>query len=502
MLRARKANIRRHLAIVRWFSEELSEEVRRQAIVTPQWTSFQRRSIQGQPTQHQPTQHQPVQQQTLQHQAIQHKPIQRARRARGGATPEATITKKTKNAKSTHKRGRRPSHDPITQDEQSELDSSSHQRVPSDDDDTSLHLRQDTGLQPQGHHSSCQHASNDQHRGPNPSLQLPHIGGVQSDEYFWSARQIPPYQPRDPNSSFPMPRHPSVAAQGFEQPYSYYHSPTTSEVTMPLYPAPSSGNSGLIYSPYYSGPSSRQILEADHEANSQESSGYHQEQSDNGRCSNTQVSTSRTQRRPPPGFEPYQSPYTPNRYQTTTAINYTQDPNVMTRTAHVDPSVTAPTANNSPYAGNTVQQNSANLMPPAPLVSRRRRNAESPIRPARQASRRGINTAPSPRMLSDAARLAEVNGVVSPSRVPPGQAPIQPTNRPSNFDPTRPRDMVCPRCRYGFNRKYHMQSHFPACIGVNGNPLGLRWDDGLTGKYRFHPSMTRANTQFFNQDKL
>ncbi len=73
-------------------------------------------------------------------------------------------------------------------------------------------------------------------------------------------------------------------------------------------------------------------------------------------------------------------------------------------------------------------------------------------------------------------RLAAVNGVVIPSTLADGQRPL---TLPSQARAGTPALLSCPRCQSRFVQRDHVRSHFPACITRNGNPEGLRWDDGL-----------------------
>ena len=82
----------------------------------------------------------------------------------------------------------------------------------------------------------------------------------------------------------------------------------------------------------------------------------------------------------------------------------------------------------------------------------------------------------SARMMREAAALAAVNGIRSPSQVIAGQAPDQ-----GVWDQSPDKIHPCPICGRTFARKYHVQSHFPACVGRNGNPNAARWDDAWNG---------------------
>ena len=73
-------------------------------------------------------------------------------------------------------------------------------------------------------------------------------------------------------------------------------------------------------------------------------------------------------------------------------------------------------------------------------------------------------------------RLDAVNGVVTPSKLLPG---ILPDKHKSKAHADAHLSMFCPRCKGGFAKRDHVKSHFATCVGHNGNPEGLRWDDGL-----------------------
>ncbi|CAD6592728.1 MAG: hypothetical protein ASARMPREDX12_006420 [Alectoria sarmentosa] len=72
----------------------------------------------------------------------------------------------------------------------------------------------------------------------------------------------------------------------------------------------------------------------------------------------------------------------------------------------------------------------------------------------------------------DARRLAAVNGVVIPSRVPPGHAPRQ-----GSWIQDARMVYPCSVCGRNFAVKYHVQVHMAPCVERNGNPRGARWDD-------------------------
>ncbi|KAL6720087.1 hypothetical protein ACLMJK_002008 [Lecanora helva] len=71
----------------------------------------------------------------------------------------------------------------------------------------------------------------------------------------------------------------------------------------------------------------------------------------------------------------------------------------------------------------------------------------------------------------DRRALAAVNGVIIPAKV---QTPL---HRPSSYKPGVERKLPCPNCGQMFRIRYHIQSHFPACVKQNGNPFGLKFTD-------------------------
>ena len=68
--------------------------------------------------------------------------------------------------------------------------------------------------------------------------------------------------------------------------------------------------------------------------------------------------------------------------------------------------------------------------------------------------------------------LAAINGVMIPSKIPPGQTPNQGiwVAKEIYVHP-------CSICGRRFFRKEQVKSHMPACVERNGNPNGVRWDD-------------------------
>ena len=83
---------------------------------------------------------------------------------------------------------------------------------------------------------------------------------------------------------------------------------------------------------------------------------------------------------------------------------------------------------------------------------------------------------PSARTKKKEDRLNAVNGVVIPSKLAVGQSPWM---APPQSGSSATLDFACPLCKGYFNKMDHVKSHFPACVDRNGNPDGLRWNDGL-----------------------
>ncbi len=73
-------------------------------------------------------------------------------------------------------------------------------------------------------------------------------------------------------------------------------------------------------------------------------------------------------------------------------------------------------------------------------------------------------------------RLATVNGIITPSKLPPGEAPIR-----AIYDTSEDRIYACPICGELHKRTSHVKSHFASCAENNGNPRGARWDDAWRG---------------------
>ena len=73
-------------------------------------------------------------------------------------------------------------------------------------------------------------------------------------------------------------------------------------------------------------------------------------------------------------------------------------------------------------------------------------------------------------------RLSAVNGVVIPSKLAVGQLPYTGPCQPGD---SATLNLSCPLCKGPFGKMDHVRSRFPACVDRNGNPDGLRWNDGL-----------------------
>lgn len=82
-------------------------------------------------------------------------------------------------------------------------------------------------------------------------------------------------------------------------------------------------------------------------------------------------------------------------------------------------------------------------------------------------------------------RLAEVNGVVIPSKLPAGHQPlISPKNYPTAIKLDNARIDTCPICGHAGKDSRSLRVHFVACVKRNGNPTGARWDDNLSFRRR------------------
>ena len=73
-------------------------------------------------------------------------------------------------------------------------------------------------------------------------------------------------------------------------------------------------------------------------------------------------------------------------------------------------------------------------------------------------------------------RLAAVNGVVIPSKNPPGTKPVIQISQAVDTDYL---PYTCPICKSLYGTPAHVKSHFPACVERNGNPTGARWDNDM-----------------------
>ena len=87
-----------------------------------------------------------------------------------------------------------------------------------------------------------------------------------------------------------------------------------------------------------------------------------------------------------------------------------------------------------------------------------------------------LSAVPSERTKKRNDRLSAVNGVVIPSKLAVGQLPYTGPCQPGD---SATLNLSCPLCKGPFGRADHVRSHFPACVDRNGNPDGLRWNDGL-----------------------
>lgn len=106
---------------------------------------------------------------------------------------------------------------------------------------------------------------------------------------------------------------------------------------------------------------------------------------------------------------------------------------------------------------------------PRPRIAKAARRAHAPQTrtPAQRAARQR----------SFHQRLAAVNGITSPSKVPRGQHPWAPP------PPKKKKNQIypCARCGYRCSYRENLRSHFPNCVKRNGNPDGLRWSDAVNG---------------------
>lgn len=85
------------------------------------------------------------------------------------------------------------------------------------------------------------------------------------------------------------------------------------------------------------------------------------------------------------------------------------------------------------------------------------------------------------------AKFNSVNGVVSPSKLKPGQPPIKAPKWPmKDCAPVRthPRNKKCPICGDCFTKTDTVKRHFITCVGKNGNPQGYYWNGALNNERR------------------
>lgn len=74
------------------------------------------------------------------------------------------------------------------------------------------------------------------------------------------------------------------------------------------------------------------------------------------------------------------------------------------------------------------------------------------------------------------ARFTAVNGVMVPSKIPPGGHLYKKPERPSWEKKTK---NICSICGSDCYDKRGLRDHFVVCVGRNGNPNGACWDDSL-----------------------
>lgn len=87
------------------------------------------------------------------------------------------------------------------------------------------------------------------------------------------------------------------------------------------------------------------------------------------------------------------------------------------------------------------------------------------------------------------ARLNQVNGVVSPSKLKPDQPPIKSRHGLGTIKDcarvrTDRRNKECPICGDWYPGSLVAQDHFISCVGRNGNPQGYYWDGALDDERR------------------
>lgn len=85
------------------------------------------------------------------------------------------------------------------------------------------------------------------------------------------------------------------------------------------------------------------------------------------------------------------------------------------------------------------------------------------------------------------AKFNKVNGVVSPSLLEPGQAPIKsPWVRRRDYASinSRIKNKPCAICGDCFKKSKQLKIHFVLCVHRNGNPQGYYWDGKLNNERR------------------
>lgn len=90
------------------------------------------------------------------------------------------------------------------------------------------------------------------------------------------------------------------------------------------------------------------------------------------------------------------------------------------------------------------------------------------------------------------ANLAAVDGTMIPSKRPRGKKPLKPSGTPLNpID--YPVNHSCPICGTKYAKKNEVATHFVACVGRNGNPEGLHWDEDsrMAGQTTTKPQRSR-----------
>ncbi len=100
----------------------------------------------------------------------------------------------------------------------------------------------------------------------------------------------------------------------------------------------------------------------------------------------------------------------------------------------------------------------------------------SPSTPPRRLSARKRSARQSGRYIG----LDACNGVISPSKLKPGEGPRLPSW--SRLQQPRDAGAKCPICGERFRQNHHLKQHFVACVKANGNPDGHYWDDMLEDK--------------------